>query len=666
MVVAFTRGAHPETLALVTADGRLQLWGTATSAIQQQLARPTHLIVKLTCLAWPSGSSPKLLAVGCDTGLLLVWDVKSAVLVHEIHGHSQRVNHLLFDASGSTLFSCADDCQICCWDVASGKQLLSFKAGKLAVQRLALSNDDKFILVGSSSIRLVRRKGWKRVQHLPGHRQPVSSLCFSPDDTLAISSGTDRHLTLWRLCYSTESTVGDPCLAIISFEYPVHQLGFLKQASDASALRIFILSTNGTLQLHGVDATADKPKEEKPQQQLDQRNESNIFAQKPLLTVRVAPPGIEHRGIDPQQIFQAATCEDDGEIMVAHGSIYRPSFTIVSLKEPSTAGTISLPRVATSLLINEAACNLREKQISRKPKEAVQLLGAIDVPLKRQRWTPITAEPGSPSSQAVGLVTHAMATEHGPMPLPPSAAAPRKASAKAAAAANVVAISKCAQQPSFDQQIAALEPAADTKLTQLGVSKKLSTASQVAIVIQALQNGDQALLEQALQVQDAQVVTSTVARLPVISILPFLEAVLQRIQGKPSRVVTLASWLRALLSTHAAYLMSCPQLLPMLTPIYQLIDERLSVFKPLLKLVGRMQMLQSQIASQTAAGHMSGEVAAADPLVIYDEAAEDQRDEELEGEEEGGGEGGDDEDIGDDDGCYDDDLYGSDAEDVDL
>ena len=39
--------------------------------------------------------------------------------------------------------------------------------------------------------------------------------------------------------------------------------------------------------------------------------------------------------------------------------------------------------------------------------------------------------------------------------------------------------------------------------------------------------------------------------------------------GKPGRVATLAGWLRAVLSQHAAYLMACPQLLPMLTPLYQ-------------------------------------------------------------------------------------------------
>ena len=114
-------------------------------------------------------------------------------------------------------------------------------------------------------------------------------------------------------------------------------------------------------------------------------------------------------------------------------------------------------------------------------------------------------------------------------------------------------------------------------------------------------------------------------------------------------MATLVGWLRAVLSQHAAYLMACPQLLPMLTPLYQLIDERLSVFKPLLKLVGRMQMLQAQIASQAAASQQDG-APSSDPLRTYDEAAEERaaEEEEEEGEEEFDEEEGEEDDDDDD------------------
>ena len=75
-----------------------------------------------------------------------------------------------------------------------------------------------------------------------------------------------------------------------------------------------------------------------------------------------------------------------------------------------------------------------------------------------------------------------------------------------------------------------------------------------------------------------------------------------------------------------------------------MIDERLSVFKPLLKLVGRMQMLQSQIAAHAATGQLEG-AASTDPSVTYDEAEEV----EAEGEEDEEGEEDDDEEDDEDD-----------------
>ncbi len=114
--------------------------------------------------------------------------------------------------------------------------------------------------------------------------------------------------------------------------------------------------------------------------------------------------------------------------------------------------------------------------------------------------------------------------------------------------------------------------------------------------------------------------------------------------------------------------MSCSELLPMLTPLYQLIDERLTVFKPLLKLVGRMQMLQAQIASQAAAGRLDG-TAKNGPLLTFDEEEEEARAAEEDGDgndsagEAGGGD--DEEDDGEESDDEDDDLDDDGSEDED-
>jgi len=185
------------------------------------------------------------------------------------------------------------------------------------------------------------------------------------------------------------------------------------------------------------------------------------------------------------------------------------------------------------------------------------------------------------------------------------------------------------------------EPAAAAAEVALAaIPKRKSAESQVALILQALQNGDTGMLGDALQA-DAATVTSTVARLPTSSVLPFLEAVLYHMQGKPARVASLASWIRALLAQHAD-LLACPSLQPKLAPLYELIDERLAAFKPLLKLVGRMQMLQSQLVAQQTATQQEGG-APSDPVLTFDEVAEEEEAARVEDGQEGGDDDDDDE-----------------------
>ena len=84
------------------------------------------------------------------------------------------------------------------WSCESGEQLDLFKVGKAAVRRLALSADDTHVLLSGTTIRLMRREGWKRLQRLPGNAEPVSCLCFAPHEQFALWSADERHLSLWH------------------------------------------------------------------------------------------------------------------------------------------------------------------------------------------------------------------------------------------------------------------------------------------------------------------------------------------------------------------------------------------------------------------------------------------------------------------------------------
>jgi len=612
MLGAFEHADRPRRYASVSSDGRLSVFDTATSTLSNSFARPTHLTSRWTCVAWRNHDEAEgMLAMGNEAGMVVIWDIARGEIVHELQGHTQAVHDVAFchSASGALLLSAGEDRLVCCWDVKSGEQTAAHKSSKAAVHRLALTSTSTSVMLGSSMLRLVTLRDWKRVGRLAGHAEAVKCLCFSPDDKLVASSSGERHISLW---HTPPSPLGDGCLQSLALEKPVKAISFCKQLPPslvADGVYVFLaLTAAGVLLIWKLElpSAAKKGKKKAAAQP--------VLSTTPDCCVRVARDPAKEESSDEPRILSASFCSG-GEVMVGYGSEVKPTFVQVRFVKPdgSFVPTVELARAAGGLFDSKSPKLSAKKSPKLQGKRAhddVQLLGAMDMALPA-------------AARRKG--------EHGEL----AAATTMLASEDGAAGGEM---------PSFGQRLSAMEAA--TPHEQGGKTKRPTTASQVALLVQALQNGDAAMLDQALATQDAASITSTVARLPAASVIPLLEAVLQRIQGKPARVATLASWLRALLAQHAAYLMSCQQLLPLLTPLYQLIDERLSVFKPLLKLVGRMQMLQSQIAAHAASGQMSG-AASADPSITYDEAEEVEAEGEEEDEDE---EDEDDEDDEDDEG----------------
>jgi hypothetical protein len=125
------------------------------------------------------------------------------------------------------------------------------------------------------------------------------------------------------------------------------------------------------------------------------------------------------------------------------------------------------------------------------------------------------------------------------------------------------------------------------------------TGSLATILTQALQAKDDAQLELVLSNSNEKgVVQATVARLPPQLVLPFITRLVSRLQAKPSRAQQLLSWVRAVLVQHTGFLLSQPALVANLEALYTVIDSRVAVYKKLLKLSGRLDLLMSQLPSE--------------------------------------------------------------------
>lgn len=119
--------------------------------------------------------------------------------------------------------------------------------------------------------------------------------------------------------------------------------------------------------------------------------------------------------------------------------------------------------------------------------------------------------------------------------------------------------------------------------------------SLVTLIDQALQSGDDALLEQCLSCGDVSIVEATARRLPTGRIVLFLRKLVAKFEKRPSRGILLTQWLACLLRHHTAYLVTVPDLSYQLAGLSQMLEQRLSSYSKLSSLAGRLDLLMSQV-----------------------------------------------------------------------
>jgi len=153
-----------------------------------------------------------------------------------------------------------------------------------------------------------------------------------------------------------------------------------------------------------------------------------------------------------------------------------------------------------------------------------------------------------------------------------------------------------------------------------------------------------------------ETVQNTVRRLPITSLIPFLNILSKKLLSNPNAANLIVVWIRSILLHHTSYLMTIPDITKILSRLHQTVDSRLTVFKKLVKLSGRLELVLSQIAQ-----HNTAENSAIVPLTVYNEGEEegnieeevmefDENEDDGEGEEEGDSDNAmnEEEDAGDD------------------
>lgn len=126
------------------------------------------------------------------------------------------------------------------------------------------------------------------------------------------------------------------------------------------------------------------------------------------------------------------------------------------------------------------------------------------------------------------------------------------------------------------------------------IEERPAADSLVTLIDQALQSGDDALLEQCLSYGDVSVIETTAESLPSGRVLLLMKRLVAKFEKRPSRGILLTRWLSAILRHHMSLLVSLPDVSAQLAGLSQMLELRLASYSRLAALGGRLDLLLAQ------------------------------------------------------------------------
>src|SRR5690606_7064612 len=127
----------------------------------------------------------------------LSWDTTHAIareaarlgLAHELHGHSQDVEHVAVTPDGKYIITGSDDGTARVWDLAAGTSV-ELTGHRGPIETITLSSDGAYLATAGTDgdVRLWQLPSGTG-RRLEGHLNTVRGIAFSPDNSRLASTG---------------------------------------------------------------------------------------------------------------------------------------------------------------------------------------------------------------------------------------------------------------------------------------------------------------------------------------------------------------------------------------------------------------------------------------------------------------------------------------------
>ncbi|KAI8788670.1 WD repeat-containing protein 43 [Biomphalaria glabrata] len=143
---------------------------------------------------------------------------------------------------------------------------------------------------------------------------------------------------------------------------------------------------------------------------------------------------------------------------------------------------------------------------------------------------------------------------------------------------------------------------------------------------QALLSGDHKLLTGVFQETNETIVRNTLKRLPVSCIVPLVKVIEAGMMGHAQHAWNLSRWTSCLISCHASYILSVPEIIATMNKLYQTLISRQKFFPKMLQLKGRLDLVKQGGSSKEVDDE---DDASKEPLLVYQDESDSDESEGL-------------------------------------